>query len=1088
LLFLVSAPAARAQFTSVLEGTVTDPSDAVIPNAKVTVENIGTGTSRSVETAASGYYRVASLPPATYTLRVVAEGFQTSVQENIVLQGSQVKTINIQLQVGQAATTVSVVGEVPLIETGEATVSGHIEEREVADLPLVGRNFITLVVLTPGVTGLPSGGGQAYAQASGDIFSAEYGINLNANGQRAESNSFLVDSASVNGSPRGGVSNYNPNADTVQELRVSVNNFSAEYGRNSSALVNVITKSGTNDIHGTVGWYHTNNKLQARNTFQPKVPVFRRNEVNWSLGGPVIRNRTFFFGAMDILRSGVGSGFSSSAVTPEFTNYVAQRYPNNISSSLMREFPSQLIRTGNGLVAGQVNGNVSNASGCDSLPGGPTSPVSTPIGELPCNFPLTFQGTFAQTLPRDGMQWNIRIDHNFNDGNDRIYGSSARTTNQLVTFGTPSVYPAFTTVQDQYTYYFNLHHTHIFSPTLLNEFSFSFTRAWGDAPLNRGEIPLINVPGVASYGTGFSDAIFIQNNQEWDNVTSWNKGSHSFKFGGIYQCGSGCPGAGALFAAVGERPYYDFNNLFDFALDDPFAQTNIGFNPQTGESTGIDFRPIFKNIGFFVNDDWKVRPNLTVSWGIRWETFLNPSDHDDIFVRGVFRGGSNWTEHISDVGVEVGQPLQSIDLNNFAPRIGIAWDPSGRGKTSIRTGIGIFYDRPAGQFFRDAQTSLPIYAVAAVNKQTAVKPVYGLGRNSGSPWDFPRPAIQAQLDERGGLVGIPSGIQIWEPDLPTQYAANWFFGIQHSLGTDWAIEANYMGSRGNKLYQSYDVNRFNGDLFDGRLNRLNPSFGGIGYGVSNGKSFYHGGNFSVKKRYSYGLHLQAAYTVGKAVDYASSFGLGLAMVDNFNLELNRGLSNFDIRQKFAMSVIYDLPSPVDAGVAKAIFGGWQVGAVTILQSGSPFSVNCTQAFIPIRDSSGQITGNSGCDFNADGFNNDFMNAPSFGTEFDHSRQAFLTRVFSAADFTKPGFGQNGTLARNPFIGPGFNSTDMNITRKFPAPFLGEAGRIDFRAEFFNLFNRTNLQNPQGEIRNSNFGRSTSAFGARNIQFGLKLIF
>jgi hypothetical protein len=189
-----------------------------------------------------------------------------------------------------------------------------------------------------------------------------------------------------------------------------------------------------------------------------------------------------------------------------------------------------------------------------------------------------------------------------------------------------------------------------------------------------------------------------------------------------------------------------------------------------------------------------------------------------------------------------------------------------------------------------------------------------------------------------------------------------------------------------------------------------------------------------------------------------------------------------------MSLIYDIPSPVEAGVAKAIFGGWQIGAVTILQSGAPFNVNCTQAFIPIRDSAGNITGNSGCDFNADGFNNDFMNVASFGSEFDHSRQSFLTRVFSPGDFAKPGFGQNGSLARNAFIGPGFNSTDMNITRKFPAPFLGEAGRIDFRAEFFNLFNRVNLQNPQGEIRNSNFGRSTSSFGARNIQFGLKLVF
>jgi hypothetical protein len=955
----------------------------------------------------------------------------------------------------------------------------------------VGRNFITLVVLTPGVTGLPSGGGQAYAQASGDIFSAEYGVNLNANGQRAESNSFLVDSASVNGSPRGGVINYNPNADTVQELRVSVNNFAAEYGRNSSALVNVITKSGTNNIHGTVGWYHTNNKLQARNTFQPKVPVFRRNEANWSLGGPIVKNRTFAFGSMDILRSGVGAGFSASAVTPEFINYVSQKYPSNISSFVMKEFPNQLIPTGTGLVAGQVNGNVTTAAGCSSLPGGATSPVLTRIGELPCNFPLTFNGTFAQTLPRDGVQWNVRVDHNFNGGNDRIYGSAARTTNQLVLFGNPSVYPTWTLLQDQYTAYFNLHETHIFSPTLLNEFSWSFTRAWGDAPLNRGEIPQISVPGIATYGQGFSDAIFIQNNMEWNNVTNWNKGSHAFKFGGNYACNSGCPGAGALFHAVGERPYYNFNNIFDFALDDPFSQTNIGFNPQTGQSTGIDFRPVFRAAGLFFQDDWKVRPNLTVSWGVRWEAFLNPKDHDDIFVRGVFRGGSNWFERIGDVGVEVGQPLQRTDMNNFAPRLGIAWDPTGRGRTSIRAGLGIFFDRPAGQFFRDAATSLPLYAVANVNKNTAVKPVYGLSSTKESPWNFPRPPISGALDARGGLVGIPSDIQIWDPELPTQYASNWFFGIQQSLGDDWAVELNYMGSKGTKLYQSYDVNRVPGDLFDGRLDRNNPSFGPIGYGVANGKSFYNGGNVSVRKRFSYGLHLQAGYTVGKSIDYASSFGLGLPVIDIFNLELDRGLANFDIREKFAMSIIYDIPSPVASGAGRAILGGWQLGAITILQSGSPFSVNCTQPFVAVRDATGNLTGNSGCDFNADGFNNDRLMTPSFGYEIDTSRQKALSGLFTPADFAKPALGQNGSLPRNAFIGPGYANTDFNVSRKFPARFLGEAGRIDFRAEFFNVFNRTNLQNPSTgsqEIRSSTFGKSTSSYGSRNIQFGLKIVF
>ena len=385
------------------------------------------------------------------------------VQERVTLEVAQTTTLNIQLEVGQTTETVSVTSEAPLIETREAQVSGQIEEMEVADLPLVGRNFMTLVVLTPGVVGLPSGGGQAYAQATGDIFSAEYGVNLSGNGQRAESNSFNVDGASVNASPRGGVVNHNPNADSVQELRVSVNNFSAEYGRNSSVLVNVVTKSGTNDYHGTLGWYHTNNKMQARNLFQPKVPVFRRNEANWSLGGPILRNRTFAFASMDILRSGVGAGFSNTVVSRQFADFVRQRYPDNISSMVMNEFPDILTNKAVAQTAGGLAG--SDCSG--------TTPIETPIGMMPCNFPVTERGAFAQTLPRDGLQWTTRIDHNFNESRDRIYGSVARTTNQQVLFGNPSVYPAFTKMQEQWTAFANLNWTRIISTNVINELSWS---------------------------------------------------------------------------------------------------------------------------------------------------------------------------------------------------------------------------------------------------------------------------------------------------------------------------------------------------------------------------------------------------------------------------------------------------------------------------------------------------------------------------------------------------------------------------------------------------------------------------------------
>ena len=1061
----------KAQFTSATEGQVTDASGAAVPNAEVTVEQLATGIKRVVHTSDVGYFRVASLPPGQVTIHVSAKGFDTAVYEDVRLESDQTKTFNVQLKVGASATEVTVTAAVPLVETGEAKVSGHIEEREVANLPLVGRNFMTLVVLTPGVTGLPSGGGQAYAQATGDIFSAEYGVNLNANGQRAESNNFNVDSGSVNGSPRGGVTNFSPSADAVQELRVSVNNFSAEYGRNSSAMVNAITKSGTNSYHGTAAWYHTNNLLTARNSvFQDKVPVFRRNETNGTFGGPIKKNKLFFFGSVDVLRSGLGQGFGDSAITPQFASVIQSLYPNNISAKLVKNFPSQLTKLSDGLFAGPTAGAVKDLAGCNSLAGGPSANVTTPIGPLPCNLPLTFNGTFAQTLPRNGLQWFGRIDYTFHDGKDRIYGSGARTTLDQVRFGSPDVYPAFTALASEYTAYWNVNYTHIFSPTVLNEAAWSGTRSWGDAPVSHGEVPEIDVSGIASYGTGFSDAVFIQNNQNWRDVLSINRGSHAFKTGFIVQCGSGCPGAGALFHNTYTRVHYFFPSVFDFAKDDPLTESNIGFDPKTGKQTGPDFRPVYVNLGLFFQDDWKLRKNLTVSLGLRWEAYLNPWDKDNLYVSSTFPTGNDYYSRIRDLTPKIKQPQNGTDMNNFAPRFGFAWDPFGKGTSSIRGGVGVFYDRPGGQFYVDAGTSLPVIASGVASKQSGIAPVYGLSTSTASPWLFPAPNISIGLNSHNGLIGLPSSITVWDPNMRTMYSFNYFFGIQHSFANDWAVEANYVGSEGRKTYMNYDVNRFAGDTLDGNLDRINPYFASINYGQARGTSAYNGANVSLRKRYANGLNLQVGYTFGKAIDTSSTFGGGLNVVDANNLSLERGLADFNVHQKVSLSLLYETPKWGSSSVAK-LLSKWEVGAVTIIQSGQPFDVFC-----------------GSCDYNADGFYYDRPNAPSFGGYLGgYSRQQYLNGIFPATAFQAPATGHDGTLGRNMYFGPHYNNTNLNIVKRFPVP-LGERGQLDFRVELFNLFNATNLTGVVGDISSSQFGHATNALGARNTQFGLRLSF
>jgi hypothetical protein len=1091
---LIGTLSGWAQFESAIEGTVVDPSGAVVPNATVTAKDMETGITRVVQTTSAGNYRISSLPAHLFEITVSAPGFKTTLQENIRLEGKQTKTVNFTLELGTTTAEVTVSAAPPAVETSEARVSSQINERRVANLPMVGRNFYSLVVLTAGIVGLPAGGGQAYAQASGDIFSAEYGVNIQANGQRPEANSYLIDSASANGSPRGGVVNIDPNADSVQEVRVSVNNFSAEYGRNSSAVTNVVTKSGTNDFHGTLGFFHTDNHLTAGNIFQPRtiqrydgtfdrIPVFRRNEGNWSLGGPIRKDHTFFFGSMDFLRSGAGSTNRGTVLTEEFINYLATNYPNNKSTFLAKNFPPIGTRQEVVATAGSVAG--SNCTG--------STLISTPIGTLPCDFPITQNISSSYTNPRNGLQWNIRLDQSFGNGNNRLYGNWYRTSRQA-TFAT-SIYPAFTMPEPEYGEYLNLNFTHMFSPTLLYEGSLTMTRVRGDVHVWEAhpEIPNISVPGMTAYGMGFSGPTFIQTNGEWRNVLTWNRGKHAFKFGFNYTHDDGW-GSGAQFAGEYSRYFYRFTDLFDFALDNPVEESHYGFNPTTGEQISYSFLPVFTHWGAFINDDWKVKSNLTISLGLRYDLFGVPYEQHKpkgLFSRIVFGSGSDFTSRIANASIIQGAPLLGADKNNFAPRLGIAWDPTGKGKMSIRAGGGIFYDRYSGQFFSDCCVQLPMFATITANAFIpGPKPVYGFGTSKSPPYGYPpMTGITVGVDPRGGALGAKSGIFPWQPNLRVLYSENWFVGVQYALTNNWVIEANYVGSAGHKLYQSYDVNRVDGDLLDGVLDRLNSSFGSIDYGQSNGASTYTGGNFSVKKRFSHGLDFQAAYTVGKAKDTASSYGRGLNMVDIYNLKLNYGLSNFDVRHKVAASFVYDLPGP-KTGFLGRLAGGWQTGAVIILQKGGPYDVMCYDAFVPITDASGRIIGNSGCDYNADGFNADYPNVPSFGRFKTGTKQQFLNGIFTRADFPVPSLGQEGNLGRNSFIGPGYINTDFNIVKNTKIPWFwkNEAASIQLRGEFFNLFNNVNLQNPDGSLSSGTFGKSTSVYPARNIQFGLKVIF
>jgi hypothetical protein len=442
----------------------------------------------------------------------------------------------------------------------------------------------------------------------------------------------------------------------------------------------------------------------------------------------------------------------------------------------------------------------------------------------------------------------------------------------------------------------------------------------------------------------------------------------------------------------------------------------------------------------------------------------------------------------------VPRQFERADQNNFAPRIGIAWDPTGTGRLSLRAGSGLFYDRPSDQIYLNSSLNTPVIARATASVLTPpVVPRFALGRLDQPPYDFPLPpGVGPGLNEQNGLS---SGARVMlvaaDPQFRTQYAVNWFAGVQYGLRSDWSVEANYLASLGRRLYTAPDVNRFAGDLIvnNGVQQRLNRSFAEIEYGQSNGTSSFHGATVAVHKRFGSRLGWDAAYTFGKAIDQTSTFhpvgGAQLAVAEPNDLRRQRGLADFDVRHRWTMNFLWRLPAPPHW---TALLGGWQLSGVTMIQSGLPFSVVCTRPFAAVRDSGGRIVGNNGCDYNADGYAYDFPDAPSARLpRSGWSRSQFLQGVFSPREFPAPSLGRQGTLGRNVFRGPGYASADLALLKQIRLGWSrGDNAGLQVRAEAFNVLNRTNLQGVNGDLASPFFGRATSAFPARTLQFALRL--
>ncbi len=1031
-LFLVcsfSNTRAMAQLsTSTISGTVKDSSGGVISGVQVTVTNTETGFTRSGATASDGTYKFPALPVGAYEVKAEHPGFQREVQSGLKLAVGQEAVINLSLQVGAVEQTVAVTAEAPLVETNSANVSGLVNQGEVRDLPLNARNLLELAVLFPGIT---------IAVEAGANSTKGFATKLAISGTRYNANLFQIDGQDINdnGGSAGSATGIMMGAETIREFSVIINGYSAEYGKHTGGGFNAVTKSGTNALHGSAFEFLRNNKLDARNFFDAEVPPFKRNQFGFSLGGPIIKDRTFFFGSYEGLRQRLG--LTAIRTVPNADARLGR--VRNPATGAVQTFV--------------VNPKVQPFLNSYPLPNGLDLGNST--------------GQFTQVigLPQNEDYVTVRVDHQLT-ANDSLFGRyTFDKGNRLAdtSFNTGSY--GFTKA-----HYAAVSGTHLFSPQVINVALFGFKHSFlGDEPLpikgftypiqnftgNPRGVGAITVTGLDLWGGDASSPADanLDNYQVSDNLF-YTKSRHGLKFGFEYDRmaftrTSASQGAGA----------YTFNSLANFVQGT--ATRLRAIYPASVPIVNTN-QSLF---GLYAQDDLKLSPKLTLNLGLRYEfvTTVNVA-HDRVSnLRRPF------VPNQTRADLTLGNPMyENPSLKNFAPRVGFAWDPTGSGRTSIRGGFGIFYDQILPGSQPTAFTNTP--------------PFGGSFTLNGAAF----PDVYATLTA-ASLASQTPDIELFEfkPKQPTVY--KYSLEIQREIAHNTSVEAGLSVTRGVHLVRLLNLNNplaqdVNGRLFIPSTARLlQPGFGRVRYRMVDDTSDYDGFRFQVNQRTSHGFTARLGYAFSKSIDegsnYTGSSDWGNSPGQSRYLALKeRGLAAFDIRHALTVNFTYDIPGAKMTGAAGKVLGGWQLSGLLTAQSGPPFTI--TSGYMPNWFTAGFVGGYPDL-------------KPGAKVRYDTRNP---NRNFDPSAFALAPNGIIGNLARNFGQAPGIGKLDIVLAKNTR---LFERLNLQFRSEFFNLLNRANFGLPAGAVFDSsgtgafdpNVGRITGTTTiSRQIQFGLRLEF
>ncbi len=1072
---------ALAQFSGSISGTVTDPAGAVIPGATVTLTNTGTGVGKTATTDSSGFYQFVSVAPGSYAVKTSAKGF-ADTQQSLTLETNQTLNLPVRVTVGTSSETVQVTTQAPLLDTGDTRLQETLSTQTLSSLPLAGRNMISLVTLAPGVTGLgvTSNGSPGSGR---DNYSTETQVDASANGQGAVGNMYVVDGLDVTSSIRPGVLNMTPNPDSIQETTIQSNTYNVDYGRASSIQMTMTTKSGTNQYHGNASDYFTYQGLLARTEFTSKYAPFHSNNISATIGGPIIPRHDvgFFFFGIEPLRSSAGVSNSVSFEDPQFTAFAQSTFPNTLGTMLLTKYPVSKISS------------QTVQSTAATLYAGTCGTAATSF--LPCSTAMVDNANYTDTSYRNGLQYNFRLDKAF--AAERLYGSFYRTT---LNTNSPNVRSAFATTNKYYQYAIQVNETHTFNPSTLNEAAFAAMRVEGilgtsglfSVPLVK--VTSVNVGGGNAFGAGFAAGDFIQHNYHWRDVLTHTIKSHDIRVGYEGLFGDDVE----IFNGPYDQPTFQFNGLLQLASDDVYTETSLSYDPISGQRTQYNWNAAGVTNGVFAQDTWKVRHNVTLNYGIRWDDYGNPYSRSASTAFGNFFYGPGQTlqeETANGFVLRHKHALNRAITDVFSPRAGVAWDLTSNGKWLVKGGAGIFHNWPTLANLQEQYRGNPpgnIFPTFYSGQTPA--PIFALGTSNSKPFGYPAPVLPGRpLNAQGGITGLQFTIGGIDPNLVSPVAYIYSASLDRQLPANLVASVSYSGATGRNLLSgggqvynvSYgqDINELPGDLIlhnSTTPTRLNTSFGQVLYTQNDRVSNYNAFILAVRGRFSRAF-FNASYTRSVSKDDTQVFPTYLDPHQYY------GPSLWDIPSRFSLAWNYQFP---DVGHAEGLVGraasGWQLSGTTIVQSGSPFTVSTNAAFAPLKDANGNFTGyapGSG-DYNADGDNFDFPDVATY--KYSTSRKSYLNGLFPAGTFNAPGtFGAEGNETYNSFRQPGFAQWDAALLKNTP---ITERVNFQLRFEFFNVFNRANLNTVDANIPDGNFGKATQQYTPRFLQFGGNLTF